>query len=91
MQEILAEQQSLEVIFSLIAQPRRQKSVAILSFFNALNRILLASDRVIEALLNHVHLIVHLSAILVFLSQHLAVNLTETQGALNVNTSSSTT
>lgn len=55
-------------MFQLIARPRRHKPAALFSFFNALNRILLASDRVTEALLVHVHLILHLSAILAFLA-----------------------
>ena len=46
--------------------------MALFSFFNALNRILLASDRVTDALLTQIHLIMHLGAILNFLSNQLA-------------------
>ena len=53
MQQILAEKKSLEVIFSLYMSPKKPSAsvTSLLSFFISLNRMLLSSDLVVQALL----------------------------------------
>ena len=64
MQQILAEKKSLEVIFSLYMYPKKPSSSvsSLLSFFISLNRMLLSSDLVVQALILPVNqnLITHL-------------------------------
>ena len=76
MQQILAERQSLEVIFGLYMSPRKpsQSVSSLLSFFISLNRMLLSSDLVTQALLSPVNtsLLTHLQTMLVLLSNQLS-------------------
>ena len=76
MQQILAEKQSLEVLFSLYMSPQKpsQSVSSLLSFFISLNRMLLSSDLVIQALLSPINtnLVTHLQTMLVLLSDQLS-------------------
>ena len=76
MQQILAEKKSLEVIFSLYMSPNKssQSVSSLLSFFISLNRMLLSSDLVVQALLLPINqnLITQMQAILVVLSNQLS-------------------
>ena len=76
MQQILAEKKSLEVIFSLYMSPNKpsQSVSSLLSFFISLNRMLLSSDLVVQALLLPINqnLVTQMQAILVVLSNQLS-------------------
>ena len=76
MQQILAEKKSLEVIFSLYMSPNKssQSVSSLLSFFISLNRMLLSSDLVVQALLLPINqnLITQMQAILVVLFNQLS-------------------